>query len=62
MEADKASTSQTDNEEGAGATVEEEKDSGTVKLFIYKLYTASIGTWLSILIVISLLLMQVKCL
>ncbi|KAF6033652.1 ABCC10 [Bugula neritina] len=48
----------TDNEEGGGAIVEEEKDSGTVKLHIYRLYLAAVGTALSLIILLSLFLMQ----
>ena len=55
----KSTNENTENEEGAGAIVEEDKDSGTVKLHIYRLYTAAIGTCLSALILISLVLMQV---
>lgn len=51
----------TDNEEGAGAIVEEEKDSGTVKIHIYKLYISAVGVTLSLSILISLIAMQVNC-
>lgn len=49
----------TENEEGAGAVVEEEKDSGTVKFQVYKLYATAVGSFLTLLIFLSLLLMQV---
>lgn len=48
-----------ENEEGAGAIIEEEKDSGMVKLHIYRLYAAAMGTFLSLLILLSIALMQV---
>lgn len=38
--------------------MEEEKDTGTVKLHVYMLYASSIGAVLSLAIMLSLLLMQ----
>ncbi|XP_067942774.1 ATP-binding cassette sub-family C member 10-like [Watersipora subatra] len=55
---EKVANESTNNEEGAGPIVEEEKDRGTVKLHIYRLYAAAVGTMLSFAILVSMVLMQ----
>ena len=62
LEATEGMADEKDTVPGNGCLVkEEEKDTGVVKFFVYKIYWKSVGSCLAPLVLLSLLLMQGMC-